>query len=90
MLREIELVAESYPGVAEAIAVRIEHAFYGESCILYVRTSDPITDHEQFVLGLGAWLHEQLVRHKWPERIIYCDDFPRTASGKIQKHSLSR
>ena len=89
VLREIELVAESYPGVVEAAAVRVEHAFYGESCVLYVRTVEPIVDPKPFVSQLGIWLHEQLMRHKWPEQIIYCDDFPRTASGKIQKHLLS-
>lgn len=88
-LREIELAAELYPNVAEAIAVKIEHVFYGESCILYVCTHDPVLDQEQFILQVGAWLREQLVRHKWPERVIRCDDFPRTATGKIQKHLLS-
>lgn len=24
----------------------------------------------------------------WPERLVICDDLPRTASGKIQKFKL--
>ncbi|HLB41804.1 MAG TPA: class I adenylate-forming enzyme family protein [Gammaproteobacteria bacterium] len=88
-LREIELVVESYSNIAEAIAVRVEHSFYGESCILYVRSLTPVQDAEQFIASLGKWLHEQLVRYKWPENIIYCTEFPRTASGKIKKHLLS-
>lgn len=88
MLRELELVAETYPEVAEAAAVKVEHAFYGESCVLYVRTHEPLLEREKFVSRLGAWLREQLVRHKWPEDIIYCNNFPYTASGKIQKHLL--
>ncbi len=88
-LREIELVAESYPNIAEAIATKIDHDFYGESCILYVRSLNPVHDAELFIANLGKWLHEQLVRYKWPENIIYCDEFPRTASGKVKKHLLN-
>lgn len=88
MLRELELVAESYPEIAEAVAVRVEHPFYGESSVLYVRAHQSIADRKVFISQLTSWLHEQLGRHKWPEQISYCEDFPRTASGKIQKHLL--
>ncbi|HLB43368.1 MAG TPA: class I adenylate-forming enzyme family protein [Gammaproteobacteria bacterium] len=88
-LREIELVVASYPNIAEAIAVRVEHSFYGESCILYVRSLNPVSNIKEFIANLGKWLHEQLVRHKWPENIVYCDEFPRTTSGKVKKHLLS-
>jgi non-ribosomal peptide synthetase component E (peptide arylation enzyme) len=29
-----------------------------------------------------------LARQKWPEEVRAVDEFPRTASGKIQKHVL--
>jgi non-ribosomal peptide synthetase component E (peptide arylation enzyme) len=29
-----------------------------------------------------------LARQKWPEEVHAVDDFPRTASGKIQKYVL--
>jgi non-ribosomal peptide synthetase component E (peptide arylation enzyme) len=29
-----------------------------------------------------------LARQKWPEDLRFVDEFPRTASGKIQKHAL--
>lgn len=87
-LREIELMTESYLGVVEAIAVAVEHDFYGESCVLYVRTARTLLNPEPFLSQLTTWLHSQLVRQKWPERIEYREDFPRTSSGKIQKHLL--
>lgn len=88
-LREIELLAESSDDVLEAAAVRLEHPFYGESYALYVRAKQPVSDAKKFVAQFAAWLHDQIVRHKWPERIVLCVDFPRTASGKVQKHLLS-
>lgn len=88
-LREIELLAESSDDVLEAAAVRLDHPFYGESCALYIRAKQPVGDAKKFVAQFAAWLHDQIVRHKWPERIVLCIDFPRTASGKVQKHLLS-
>lgn len=88
-LREIELVAESSGDILEAAAVRIDHPFYGESYVLYIRAKQPIEDTTHFVAKFSAWLHNQIVRHKWPEHIVFRDEFPRTASGKIQKHLLS-
>ena len=41
-----------------------------------------------FQKELTGWLHKQLARDKWPENIFLCHDFPRTATGKIQKHLL--
>lgn len=87
-LREIEVIAESYAGIAESAAVKTDHDFYGESYLLYIRTKEPIQKHEIYIGEFTAWLHGQLMRNKWPERIVYCCEFPKTASGKIQKHLL--
>lgn len=88
-LREIELLAESLNDVLEAAAVRIDHPFYGESYALYIRANQPVSDAKTFVAQFATRLHDQIVRHKWPEHIVLCKDFPRTTSGKIQKHLLS-
>lgn len=88
-LREIELIAESFENILEAVAVRIDHPFYGESYILYIRPNLLIIDETVFLIQFTSGLHAQLVRYKWPERIVLRKDFPRTASGKVQKHLLS-
>jgi len=31
-----------------------------------------------------------LARQKWPEELHVLDDFPRTATGKVQKYILRR
>ena len=88
-LREIELLAESTDEILEAAAVRVDHPFYGESYELYICAKQPIEDEKTFLGHFSTKLHEQLARHKWPERVVLCIDFPRTASGKIQKHLLT-
>lgn len=83
-LREVEILSGQYNGVLEAIAVKTGHPFYGESYILFLKT----TNKDEIEQSFGGWLHENLVQYKWPEKIIYVDDFPRTASGKVRKHLL--
>ena len=88
LLREIEQIVNTYPQVKEAAAVKIEHAFYGESFNLFLCLEESVHDEIKFQNELSAWLHKQLVKDKWPEKIIICLDFPRTSTGKIQKHLL--
>ena len=88
-LREIELLAEGVDGILEAAAARVEHPFYGESFHLYILTKQPVRDEKAFLSHFSGQLHEQLVRHKWPDQIFLCSDFPRTISGKVQKHLLN-
>jgi acyl-CoA synthetase (AMP-forming)/AMP-acid ligase II len=87
VLKEIERLAMSYPAVLEAAAVPVPHAFYGETYVLAVRTKNAgAMELEPF----NAWVQERLARHKWPEKTIILDDFPRTRSGKILKQALVR
>ena len=88
-LREIEIFAEGIDGILEAAAARLDHPFYGESYELYIRLKQLIKDEKIFLDHFSTQFHKLIARHKWPERIITCDDFPRTDSGKIQKHLLS-
>lgn len=87
-LREIEVIAEGIDGILEAVAVRLSHPFYGESYELYIRANQSVLDEKIFVNHFSIQLHKLLARHKWPERILICNEFPRTASGKVQKHLL--
>jgi benzoate-CoA ligase len=37
---------------------------------------------------LQAWCKETLQRYQYPHVVEYVDDFPRTATGKIQRFML--
>jgi acyl-CoA synthetase (AMP-forming)/AMP-acid ligase II len=87
-LREIEVLAQQHDAVVESAAVRVPHDFYGESyvlCIVLDRAHEGASEQE-----VGRFLRENLVQYKWPERIVALDELPRTSSGKIRKHLLSR
>ena len=83
---EIERVLLSDPGVADAAVVRQKDERWGEVPVAFVaRCEDALTE-----TMLLARCREELAGFKQPKAIhfIALGDFPRSASGKIQRHSL--
>ena len=37
---------------------------------------------------LQAWCKDALLRYQYPHEVVYVDDFPRTATGKVQRFKL--
>ena len=81
---EVEEVLLSMPAVAEAVVVAAPDDRLGEraAAVLRVReghdmpTIDEVRDH---------FREAGVATQKWPEELHRVDDFPRTASGKVQK-----
>jgi acyl-CoA synthetase len=84
---EVEELIQCMPGVFEVAVVAAPDPRYGEHGCAFVRLA---AGGELF--GLEAMREHLeragLARQKWPEEQRFVDDFPRTASGKIQKHIL--
>jgi acyl-CoA synthetase (AMP-forming)/AMP-acid ligase II len=81
---EVEEVLLKMPAVAEAVVVSTPDPRLGERAAAVLRlkpghsmpTLDEVREHFK---GIGA------ATQKWPEELHEIDDFPRTASGKVQK-----
>ncbi len=86
-LREAEVLAQSHEAVHEAAAGPIPHDFYGESYVLVVVLKPGRREEE--LAEVSSFLHENLVKYKWPERLVARKDLPRTDSGKVKKHVLA-
>ncbi|MFD1814614.1 AMP-binding protein [Rhodococcus gannanensis] len=86
---EVEEVLLTLAGVAEAIAVAVPDDRLGERTAAVVRlrpgASEPtlgdLRDH---------FAQAGLAKQKWPEELHVVSDFPRTASGKVQKFVVRR
>ena len=84
---EVEEVLLGMPAVVEAVVVAAPDDRLGEraAAVLRIReghdmpTVDEVRDHFK-----GAGVATQ----KWPEELHRVDDFPRTASGKVQKFKV--
>ena len=84
---EIEQVLLADPRVAEAAVVRRTDARWGEVPVAFVARRDgaPLEDADLF-----RRCRAELAGYKQPKgiRFIGFDDFPRSASGKVQRHEL--
>jgi fatty-acyl-CoA synthase len=85
---EIERVLLAEPRVAEAAVVRKPDAKWGEVPVAFVAARDPNLREDELALRCRA----ELASYKQPKeiRFIAFEDFPRSASGKIQRHELEK
>ncbi|MDH4391243.1 MAG: AMP-binding protein [Aquabacterium sp.] len=82
---EIENIAATWPGVAEAAVVGLPDARWGEVPVLVLVTQPGMAVD---LPGLQAQFDQRLARFKHPRRMLLLDAVPRTALGKVQKAAL--
>jgi malonyl-CoA/methylmalonyl-CoA synthetase len=79
--KEIELVLDELPGIVESAVIGVPHPDFGEGvaaiCIGKGEESTVIAE-----------ARKQLAAYKSPKRVIFVDDLPRNAMGKVQKNLL--
>jgi acyl-CoA synthetase (AMP-forming)/AMP-acid ligase II len=85
---EIERVLLADPRVDEAAVVRRPDPKWGEVPVAFVAPRDPALTAGELVAACGA----ELASYKKPREIIFlaAGDFPRSASGKVQRHLLEQ
>ena len=83
--KEIELVLDELAGVTESAVVGVPHPDFGEGVVAAVIGPDLGAADEA---ALIAACREQLAPYKAPKRIVFVDDLPRNAMGKVQKNLL--
>lgn len=84
---EVEETLLGMPAVAEAVVVATPDARYGEHATAVLRLHDghDLPDLDEVRRHFEAC---GVARQKWPEELRRVDDFPRTASGKVQKFKV--
>ncbi len=85
---EIERVLLRDPRVAEAAVVRARDPKWGEVPVAYLAVNDESLGEDE----LKQLCRAALAGYKQPKafRFIALEDFPRSASGKIQRHELEK
>jgi benzoate-CoA ligase len=84
---EIENRLMEHPAVREAavVAVDVEHLSRIKAVIIL---TDGVSDDGGLVPALQEWCKAALQRYQFPHVVEYVEDFPRTATGKIQRFKL--
>jgi crotonobetaine/carnitine-CoA ligase len=85
---EVEQVLMSHPGIAEAAVIGVPDLRRGEEIKAYIIPAPGETPATIPPEDIVAYCLERIARFKVPRYIEYRQDFPRSASFKVQKHVL--
>lgn len=83
--REIELVLDAIPGVAESAVIGVPHPDFGEAVTAVVVAQKGARLDPGAVIGA---VKNMLANYKVPKAVHFVDDLPRNAMGKVQKALL--
>ncbi|MGX1881579.1 acyl-CoA synthetase [Streptomyces sp. NPDC055287] len=81
--RQVEDALYTHPGVAETAVVGLPDERWIEAVTAVVVPRGEVTEAE-----LVAYAREKLAHFKAPKRVLFVDELPRNASGKILKREL--
>lgn len=83
--KEVEAEIDALPGVVESAVIGLPHRDFGEGVTAVVVPAGGAAPDEGAVL---AALETRLARFKLPKRVLFVDELPRNAMGKVQKNLL--
>jgi len=83
---EVEAALFAHPAVAKAAMVGQPDEYWGETPCAFMRLKDGAA-------GVGAeevmaFCRARLPRYMAPRTVVFVDDLPKTATGKVQKFAL--
>ena len=83
--KEIESVINEIEGVIESAVIGLQDDDLGEKVVaLVVSNKTKVLDGENIILSLK----EGIAGFKVPKEIVFVDELPRNAMGKVQKNIL--
>jgi fatty-acyl-CoA synthase len=84
--KEVEDVLARHDAVAEAAAIGVEDEDFGQRLKAFVVLRDGSSAEEK---ELKNHVRDQLARYKVPREIVFIDELPRNAAGKVLKRELA-
>jgi len=83
--KEVEDVLSRHEAVHEVAAIGVDDEEFGKRLRAFVVLADERSADED---TLKAWVKDNLARYKVPREIVFMDELPRNATGKILKREL--
>ena len=85
---EVDNELLKHPAVHDACTFGAPNDEWGEEVRSIVRLREGHAPGDSMVQSLDAWLRERLAHFKCPRSIIFVDDVPRSAAGKVQRKQV--
>lgn len=83
--REIEELLVTHPKIHDACALGVEDPDFGQRLRAFVVLSDGAVLEE---LEIKTFVKENLAAYKSPRDVVFLDELPRNATGKVMKREL--
>jgi fatty-acyl-CoA synthase len=83
--QEIEHCLARHEGVVEVAAIGVEDDQFGQRLRAFVVVGEARPSEDE----LKDWVKQNLARYKVPREIVFLDELPRNATGKILKRELA-
>jgi fatty-acyl-CoA synthase len=84
--REVEDLLSDHEGVVEAAAIGVEDEEFGQRLRAFVVREDGSEVNEE---DLRNHVKSNLARYKVPREVVFVDELPRNATGKVLKRELA-
>ena len=84
---DLENAAVGHPDVAEAAVIGVSHPRWGERPLLIIVRKEGRDAGKKEILD---WLRDKVAKWWLPDDVVYVDEIPHTATGKIQKTELRK
>ncbi len=85
--KEVETEIDALKNVQESTVIGLPHPDFGEAVTALVISETPGELNEASMLSA---LVDRLAKYKCPKKVLFVDEFPRNAMGKIQKNLLKQ
>ncbi|WP_420800017.1 benzoate-CoA ligase family protein [Paraburkholderia tagetis] len=92
---EVEMVLVQHEAVLEAAVIGVDQDGLVKTCAFVVLKQEAQAQagaspegHAALAAALKAFVKARLAPHKYPREILFVDDLPKTATGKIQRFRL--
>lgn len=86
--REVELALRKFDAVADVAVIGIPHDVWGEEVIAYVVAAGGGQGSDKLARELIRGCRESLARYMCPTQVLFIDELPTNAAGKVNKTQL--
>jgi acyl-coenzyme A synthetase/AMP-(fatty) acid ligase len=88
--QEVEDCLARHEGVVEAAAIGVDDEEFGKRLKAFVVLGEAVGGAKPSGDDLQEWVKHNLARFKVPSDIVFLDELPRNATGKILRRELAK